>query len=125
VEIHIRYSGPLIQLTGKRQESIALTGHATLREVIHHLAEAYGPEFRRLFPNDGHQSEAMFVILRNGHVHEDYDEVLKDRDEIALVARFAGGSQTNTRAKHGLLDLQPPTSTQGRIHSAAREVKLG
>lgn len=92
MRIWIRYSGPLIQFTGKRREAIVLPGQTTVMEVIQSLSRLYGPRFRRLFFEDNQRFESYFTIMRNGEICEEYDRALANDDEIAFVAVFAGGS---------------------------------
>jgi len=91
MRIRIRYSGPLIQFTGKRREEIVLPEQTTAMEVIQSLSRLYGPRFRRLFYRDSQRLESFFVIMRNGEICEDYDRALANDDEITFVAEFAGG----------------------------------
>ncbi len=92
VQIMVRYSGPLIQITRRRREAVVLPEQATLVELIRHLGRTHGQPFLRLFFRDGSRFEPEFVVIRNGAVFEDYQGALCDQDEIALVALFAGGS---------------------------------
>jgi molybdopterin converting factor small subunit len=91
MKVQIRYSGPLIQFTGKRREAIVLPERTTTMEVIQSLSRLYGPRFRHLFYRDSKRLESFFVIMRNGEVCEDYDHALANDDEITFVAEFAGG----------------------------------
>ncbi len=91
MRIRIRYSGPLIQFTGKRREAIILPEQATVMETIQSLSRVHGRRFRRLFFKDNRRFEPLFVIMRNGEICEDYDRALANDDEIIFVAEFAGG----------------------------------
>jgi molybdopterin converting factor small subunit len=91
MRIRIRYSGPLIQFTGRRREAIVLPEQATVMEAIQSLSHVHGPRFRRLFYTDSQWFEPAFVIMRNGEVCEDYDSALVNDDEIMFIAEFAGG----------------------------------
>ena len=91
MQIVLRYTAPLVHLTGKRGETVDVPEQASVEDVVHRLAEMYGARVLKAFYNDAQEFEPMFVVTRNGKVTEAYGEPLGDKDEIALVAQFAGG----------------------------------
>lgn len=91
MQIAIRYTAPLVSFTGKRQETIDVPEGASVKDVIHLLAEIHGARLLKVFYDDAQDFEPMFSVSRNGVVTEAYDEPLAENDEIALVAQFAGG----------------------------------
>lgn len=91
MQIKLRYTATLVGFTGKRHEIIDLPDGASVKDVIHRLAEVHGARLLKAFYNEAQSFEPIFSVARNGHVIETYDEPLADGDEIALVAHFAGG----------------------------------
>jgi molybdopterin converting factor small subunit len=91
MQIVLRYTVPLVDFTGKRRETIDVPEGASVEDVVQRLAELYDSRLLKVFYNDAHEFEPMFVVTRNGAVTEAYHEPLAGDDEIALVAGFAGG----------------------------------
>jgi MoaD family protein len=91
MQIMLRYTAPLVDFTGKRSETVDVPEGASVEDVVRRLAELYDSRLLKVFYNDAHEFEPMFMVTRNGQVTEAYHEPLAGGDEVALVAGFAGG----------------------------------
>lgn len=91
MKITVRYTTPLTQFTGTRAETLDLPEHASVKDLIHLLAQQYGDALLKVFYNQAQEFEPLFTVARNGQEFQAYDTPLEPEDEIALIARFAGG----------------------------------
>lgn len=77
--INIIYFGQLIELAGKRNESLKLKG-SSISNLLEQIC-ANKPEIK----------ERVFAIFLNNKKVTDHEQLLQNNDEICLMPPFAGG----------------------------------
>ena len=91
--ISVQYYNMLRARAGIASEMLDLPDGATLRELLHHIAETHGPVLREmLFTREG-AVQSHLVVFRNRELlpATDRDAVLADGDELMLFPAIAGG----------------------------------
>jgi molybdopterin converting factor small subunit len=91
MQVLVRYTVPLTQFTGLRQETFELPEGAALRDLLQQLGERHGHRLWRTFYNEAQEFRPLFSLTHNGRLVEADDELLAEADQVALVAHFAGG----------------------------------
>ena len=89
VDIQSRYFGVLREITGLGEETLTLRENSRLIDLINHLTETHGTEFRLQV---NHRDS--YVILINGQHHEilgGEETILKTGDRVVFLPVTMGG----------------------------------
>lgn len=94
MRVQVRYLGPVRVMLKTRDETVALSQHASLLDLLQTLAARYGPAFREevLDAHDGLQESLLVTV--NGTAIGQLNGLatrLRDEDVVTLLPFFAGG----------------------------------
>ena len=78
--IRVLFFGPVADRVQMRETQVEFTSGMTLHDIIAHIGMQYPGAF----------SVVSFIAVNQTQVH-DKQMVLRDNDEIALMAKFSGG----------------------------------
>lgn len=96
ISVKIHYEPPFSMLTKTFDEILKFDKELTLVQLIKHLQEKYGEEFRELVWEKKKEGELhkMLSIIINGRSfrYEGFlDTILKEGDDISFIYIFFGG----------------------------------
>lgn len=96
ISVKIHYEPPFSMLTKTFDEILKFDKELTLVQLIKHLQEKYGEEFRELVWDKKKEGELhkMLSIIINGRSfrYEGFlDTILKEGDDISFIYIFFGG----------------------------------
>lgn len=86
--VTVKYLMVFSQVTGKKQERLAIEEGATINDLLKILYNRYGRKFKKLIEQDLENRSVLFVV--NGEV-KDMSTKLKDGDEVLISYPVGGG----------------------------------
>ncbi len=93
ITVKTRYYAYLRELTGIREEEIALSEGATVGTLIERLIQKYGDRFRRYILADNMELKSSIAIAINGVKVSDepLKRILRDGDTLVILPPISGG----------------------------------
>jgi molybdopterin converting factor small subunit len=92
VNILIRYRGIFAQIAACREERLALTDGATIRDALRLVGQRHPALAEALFLTNGHPAPYARLFINNGVLADDLTRSLREGDEVALLPTLSGGS---------------------------------
>lgn len=115
MHVEVLFFGVLTDLTGRKQETVALPENAT----VHDLVERYIQRFPEL------KSLASSIATSVNQEYTGLDHGLRDGDEIAFLPPVSGGSESRVRIVRAPIDTQAVLSAIKRPEDGAAVVFEG
>lgn len=94
MNIHVLYRGQIKAKTGCNNEILAIEQGETMNTLMRHLRHKYGNTVEKMLYDDSGNFRQMIMVVLNGSQvlgEEDWDNELKEGDEIMLMSPIAGG----------------------------------
>lgn len=86
--VDITYLTPLLEITGKRRDSLQIEDGFLLKDLLNKLSTRYGPEFEKLVRGEN----SYIVFLINGRsIHEHGFETKLTQGDSVLMGILVGG----------------------------------
>jgi len=90
--IRVEYFGQLATVTDKREELREIAEGATLRELLHDLADTYGRPFAAIVTDtDGNIRPSLLALMNGAVVDKTDNPVIGDGSSLKLLSAIAGG----------------------------------
>ncbi|MEM0482527.1 MAG: ubiquitin-like small modifier protein 1 [Nitrososphaerota archaeon] len=93
ITVKTRYYAYLRELTGIREEEIALSEGATVGTLVDHLIQKYGDRFKSYILSDNMELRPNVAIAINGVKVSDepLKRMLRDGDTLVILPPISGG----------------------------------
>lgn len=93
VRLKLHYIPVVSEVTRKMEEEILLSDvQPSLNDLLIHLGELYGPEFRAIIWDDKNMTRSPFIwTLINGDPVHDTNFPLQEGDTVIIMPALAGG----------------------------------
>jgi MoaD family protein len=95
VKVKVEYLGFIRNMLSKRTEELELHENTTLKELLNHLSERYGSDFKKQVYESGQKDVKYgFVVTVNGVLMDQLrgvDTPLKNGDHVILMSLMSGG----------------------------------
>jgi MoaD family protein len=95
VQVKVHYISLVKSYTNKSQEDIAMPDEATVAQLLDHVAEEYGKQFKaEVYDPEQKEMKQTFVAMVNGVLADQLkglDTALKDGDNVILMSLMTGG----------------------------------
>lgn len=87
-QVTVKYLMVFSQVTGKKEEKLAIDEYATIEDLLKILYNRYGRKFKKLIEQDFENRSVLFVV--NGE-SKNVSTKLNDKDEILISYPVGGG----------------------------------
>ncbi len=87
-QVKVKYLMVFSQVTGKKEEKLAIDENGTIEDLLKMLYNRYGRKFKKLIEQDFENRSVLFVV--NGE-SKDVSTKLKDKDEVLISYPVGGG----------------------------------
>ncbi len=87
-QVKVKYLMVFSQVTGKKEEKVAIDEGAAIKDLLKSLYNRYGRKFKKLIETDLENRSVLFVV--NGE-EKDASTTLKDGDEVLISYPVGGG----------------------------------
>lgn len=87
-QVKVKYLMVFSQVTGKKEEKLAIDENGTIEDLLKVLYNRYGRKFKKLIEQDFENRSVLFVV--NGE-SKDVSAKLKDEDEVLISYPVGGG----------------------------------
>ena len=92
MEIKLKFTAQLKDVSGVEQSSFTIDGTENFKEVIQNIATHYGGAFyKSLFTNDGNYRYSNLIVLNDYQVNYTDQIQLVEGDQITLMSPISGG----------------------------------
>ncbi|MCS7145211.1 MAG: ubiquitin-like small modifier protein 1 [Nitrososphaerota archaeon] len=94
ITVKTRYYAYLHEITGVREEEIALDEGSTVAELVELLVQKYGPRLRAYILSEGLKLRPNVAVAVNGVKvsEEPLKKVLRDGDTVVILPPVSGGA---------------------------------
>ena len=92
MNIVVKYLAQARPAAGRAEETVALHESASIRDLLHRVADAHGVALRHLLlTSDGQPHPSLLLFMDDRQVQHPAARKLCDADEIILLPPMAGG----------------------------------
>ena len=94
MRIMVKYFTILREIVDKKEEELEFSQGTTIKEVLKHLSETYGKEFKEYLFDERGRVKGHLEFLINGKsiaTMKGMETKLNDRDKIAIIPPIGGG----------------------------------